>query len=231
MLSKELCRMNSKFVQDALSYALQKLKLCTEVPTNGDGKDKQFTLSFAPFKPIRQSLFLCDKKFHIESLDLLLLITGDYLRDIERQQKRAFEQGARGRSEQLPGFNHFIDFEVQDEKFLLERFADEYKPFGCSLETVTDNSEEDLIFVEDLVALEGFFAIRWTLNHLINQKFMKTLSKRQDFHCFRQKTSKNLFSVMLIVEIGASLSCFFMMFLFFPCLVSRITSRRIYGVI
>lgn len=110
---------------------------------------------------------------------------------------KAFEQGARGRSEQLPGFNYFIDFEVQDEKFLLERFEDVYKPFGCSLETVTDNSEEDLIFVEDLVALEGSFAISWTLNHLINQKFVKTLSKRQDFHCFRHKTSKNLFSVML----------------------------------
>jgi peptide chain release factor subunit 1 len=38
-----------------------------------DGKDKQFTLSFAPFKPIRQSLFLCDKKFHAEALHQLLV--------------------------------------------------------------------------------------------------------------------------------------------------------------
>jgi len=38
-----------------------------------DGKDKQFTLSFAPFKPIRQSLFLRDKKFHAEALHELLV--------------------------------------------------------------------------------------------------------------------------------------------------------------
>ncbi|CAK7336042.1 unnamed protein product [Dovyalis caffra] len=84
-LIKELdaSRGNRKSLQDAITSVLQKLKLYTQVPTNGlvlysgsvvtdDGKETKFTLDLVPFKPISQSLYLCDKKFHTEALHELL---------------------------------------------------------------------------------------------------------------------------------------------------------------
>jgi peptide chain release factor subunit 1 len=53
------------------------------VPTNGlvlycgtvmtdDGKERQVTIDFEPFRPINTSLYLCDNKFHVEALSELL---------------------------------------------------------------------------------------------------------------------------------------------------------------
>lgn len=37
-----------------------------------EGKEKQVTIDFEPFKPINTSLYLCDNKFHTEALSELL---------------------------------------------------------------------------------------------------------------------------------------------------------------
>lgn len=70
-------------MQDAITTALQRLKLYNEVPHNGlalyagsvvtdDGKEKKVTFDLVPCKPISQSLYLCDKKFHTEAFHELL---------------------------------------------------------------------------------------------------------------------------------------------------------------
>jgi peptide chain release factor subunit 1 len=33
-----------------------------------DGKERQVTIDFEPFRPINTSLYLCDNKFHVEAL-------------------------------------------------------------------------------------------------------------------------------------------------------------------
>jgi peptide chain release factor subunit 1 len=37
-----------------------------------DGKERQVTIDFEPFRPINTSLYLCDNKFHVEALSELL---------------------------------------------------------------------------------------------------------------------------------------------------------------
>ncbi|KAF2531199.1 hypothetical protein F2Q70_00032073, partial [Brassica cretica] len=60
-----------------------RLKLYNRVPPNGlvlytgtivndEGKEKKVTIDFEPFKPINNTLYLCDNKFHTEALNELL---------------------------------------------------------------------------------------------------------------------------------------------------------------
>ncbi|KAL8837599.1 MAG: hypothetical protein Q9170_002476 [Blastenia crenularia] len=67
----------------ATTSTQQRLKLHHRVPSNGlviycgeiitaDGKERNVTIDFEPFKPIRISLYLCDNKFHTETLTELL---------------------------------------------------------------------------------------------------------------------------------------------------------------
>ncbi|KAG6781344.1 hypothetical protein POTOM_014241 [Populus tomentosa] len=206
MPSKELCRMNSKFVQDALSYALQKLKLYTEVPTNGTlrgnrrevlskltvelpwkhGRGGQSALRFDRRRTesrhyyVRKAAELSIKHF-IDPSDAL---DWEVWEEVSEDSGK-FVYGLEDAMKDLGIWEDFFGYKsdsitsstsrYKTKSFFWNGLRNEYKPFGCSLETVTDNSEEDVTFVEDLVALEGSFAIRWTLNHLINQKFMKTL--------------------------------------------------------
>eukprot|EP00291_Cryptomonas_curvata_P028753 CAMPEP_0172207320 /NCGR_PEP_ID=MMETSP1050-20130122/33764_1 /TAXON_ID=233186 /ORGANISM="Cryptomonas curvata, Strain CCAP979/52" /LENGTH=511 /DNA_ID=CAMNT_0012886613 /DNA_START=181 /DNA_END=1717 /DNA_ORIENTATION=- len=76
-------RVNRLSVLSAITSTQQRLKLYNRVPTNGlvlycgtvlteDGKEKQVTIDFEPFKPINTSLYLCDNKFHVEALKELL---------------------------------------------------------------------------------------------------------------------------------------------------------------
>ena len=76
-------RVNRLSVLSAITSTQQRLKLYTRVPTNGlviycgtiltdEGKEKQVTIDFEPFKPINTSLYLCDNKFHTEALSELL---------------------------------------------------------------------------------------------------------------------------------------------------------------
>lgn len=62
---------------------MQRLKLYNKIPTNGlvlycgtivtdEGKEKQVTIDFEPFKPINTSLYMCDNKFHTDVLSELL---------------------------------------------------------------------------------------------------------------------------------------------------------------
>jgi len=76
-------RVNRLSVLSAITSTQQRLKLYPRVPTNGlviycgtiqtdEGKDKKVNIDFEPFRPINTSLYLCDNKFHTESLGELL---------------------------------------------------------------------------------------------------------------------------------------------------------------
>ncbi|GLC54529.1 Ethylene-responsive transcription factor 13 [Pleodorina starrii] len=76
-------RTNRLSVTSAITSAQQRLKLYSKVPPNGlviytgaivteDGKDKRVNIDFEPFRPINTSVYLCDNKFHTESLKQLL---------------------------------------------------------------------------------------------------------------------------------------------------------------
>lgn len=70
---------DSQFVQTAIESAQQKLKLYSKIPKNGlvlftgtiytdDGKEKKVNIDFEPLKPVHQSVYLCDNRFHTEFL-------------------------------------------------------------------------------------------------------------------------------------------------------------------
>ena len=70
-------RVNRLSVLSAITSTQQRLKLFSQVPTNGlviycgtiltdDNKEKKVNIDFEPFKPINTSLYLCDNKFHTE---------------------------------------------------------------------------------------------------------------------------------------------------------------------
>lgn len=76
-------RVNRLSVLSAITSTQQRLKLYNKVPPNGlvvycgeiitaEGKERKINIDFEPFKPINTSLYLCDNKFHTESLSELL---------------------------------------------------------------------------------------------------------------------------------------------------------------
>ena len=76
-------RVNRLSVLSAITSTQQKLKLYKNVPRNGlviycgnitteEGKEKKVNIDFEPFKPIQRSLYMCDNRFHTESLKNLL---------------------------------------------------------------------------------------------------------------------------------------------------------------
>eukprot|EP00300_Choanocystis_sp_HF-7_P021966 c21079_g1_i1.p1 GENE.c21079_g1_i1~~c21079_g1_i1.p1 ORF type:complete len:448 (+),score=104.22 c21079_g1_i1:51-1346(+) len=76
-------RVNRLSVISAITSTVQRLKLYNRVPDNGmvlyvgtiltdDNKEKKVAIDFEPFKPINTSLYLCDNRFHTESLHELL---------------------------------------------------------------------------------------------------------------------------------------------------------------
>eukprot|EP00012_Vannella_robusta_P013243 CAMPEP_0206190984 /NCGR_PEP_ID=MMETSP0166-20121206/5079_1 /ASSEMBLY_ACC=CAM_ASM_000260 /TAXON_ID=95228 /ORGANISM="Vannella robusta, Strain DIVA3 518/3/11/1/6" /LENGTH=429 /DNA_ID=CAMNT_0053607175 /DNA_START=62 /DNA_END=1351 /DNA_ORIENTATION=+ len=76
-------RVNRLSVLSAITSVQQKLTLYSQVPENGlvifcgsvmttEGKEKQLTIDFEPFKPLSRSLYLCDNKFHVEALKEML---------------------------------------------------------------------------------------------------------------------------------------------------------------
>ncbi|KAH9935804.1 peptide chain release factor eRF/aRF subunit 1 [Amylocystis lapponica] len=76
-------RVNRLSVLAAITSTQQRLKLYNRVPPNGlvlfvgtiltdEGKEKKVSFDFEPHKPINTSLYLCDNKFHTESLQELL---------------------------------------------------------------------------------------------------------------------------------------------------------------
>jgi len=76
-------RVNRLSVLAAITSTQQRLKLYNRIPPNGlvlfvgtiltdEGKEKKVTFDFEPHKPINASLYLCDNKFHTESLSELL---------------------------------------------------------------------------------------------------------------------------------------------------------------
>lgn len=76
-------RVNRLSVQWALTSVQQRLKVYSRVPDNGlaifcgtiitaDGKEKKVTIDFEPCKPIPSPVYLCDARFHTESLSAML---------------------------------------------------------------------------------------------------------------------------------------------------------------
>ncbi|KCZ79853.1 peptide chain release factor 1 [Anncaliia algerae PRA339] len=71
-------RVNRLSVLSAITSAQQKLKTYNRIPDNGlaifvgtiveQNKDKKISIGITPLKPINTSLYLCDSKFHVESL-------------------------------------------------------------------------------------------------------------------------------------------------------------------
>ena len=75
-------RVNRLSVMAAITSTQQKLKLYKKTPPNGlvifsglvmvENKEKRLSIDFEPFKPINKSMYLCDNKFHVEDLKVLL---------------------------------------------------------------------------------------------------------------------------------------------------------------
>merc|ERR1719271_325053 len=76
-------RVNRLSVLSAITSTQQRLKLYNRTPPNGlivfcgevlteDGKEKKLTVDFEPFKPINTSMYMCDNRFHTETLGELL---------------------------------------------------------------------------------------------------------------------------------------------------------------
>merc|ERR1719298_171106 len=76
-------RVNRLSVLSAITSTQQRLKLYNRTPQNGlivfcgevlteDGKEKKLTVDFEPFKPINTSMYMCDNRFHTETLAELL---------------------------------------------------------------------------------------------------------------------------------------------------------------
>lgn len=75
-------RVTRSSVLDALSSAQQKLKLYTRTPSNGlivlcgnveiqtqgGSREKRLAISFEPPKPMKDSLYRCDNRFHLETI-------------------------------------------------------------------------------------------------------------------------------------------------------------------
>jgi peptide chain release factor subunit 1 len=71
-----------KSVQDALSSAIEKLKLYKKTPENGliifcgyiveNGNEKLFKIDLEPIKPLKQSFYYCDNRFHVNELKEML---------------------------------------------------------------------------------------------------------------------------------------------------------------
>jgi peptide chain release factor subunit 1 len=68
------------------------------------------------------------------------------------------------------------ELEVQDKMSLLEWFANEYKKFGCSLEFVTNKSQEGSQFCR------GFGGIGGTLRYQLDIRSFDELSDDEDLY-------------------------------------------------
>jgi peptide chain release factor subunit 1 len=76
-------RVNRQSVEAAITSAIQKLGQFNTTPPNGlcvfcgaiidkEGKEKKLMMDFQPPRPLNQSLYICDRRFHVEPLyDLL----------------------------------------------------------------------------------------------------------------------------------------------------------------
>ncbi|KAJ3452718.1 eukaryotic peptide chain release factor subunit [Anaeramoeba flamelloides] len=82
-------RKNKQSVITALLSAQNKLKMITHLPKNGlalfcgavedpDGKERKTSVMIEPLKPVRQKVYLCDKRFHTEVLERQLVETDKY---------------------------------------------------------------------------------------------------------------------------------------------------------
>ncbi|KAJ7193438.1 peptide chain release factor eRF aRF subunit 1 [Mycena pura] len=76
-------RVNRLSVLSAIGSAMHRVKLYRRVPPNGlvifvgtiitdEGKERKVCIDFEPHKPVNRSIYLCDNKFHTESLSELL---------------------------------------------------------------------------------------------------------------------------------------------------------------
>ena len=82
--SKIKSKINRQSVLEAITSAQYKLKLYSKVPLNGlalycgrgvtmENKEERISIAFEPTKRIAISMYMCDKKFHIEALSNQLI--------------------------------------------------------------------------------------------------------------------------------------------------------------
>lgn len=75
-------RVNRLSVLSAIKSAQEKIKLYNKTPKNGlvilcgiamiNNKEKMISISLEPFKPMNTNIYLCDNKFHLDSLKNML---------------------------------------------------------------------------------------------------------------------------------------------------------------
>lgn len=76
-------RVNRQSVEGAITSAIQKLSQYQTTPNNGlclfcgtildsEGKEKKLMMDFEPPRPLTQSLYICDRRFHVDPLNDLL---------------------------------------------------------------------------------------------------------------------------------------------------------------
>ncbi|KAH0795689.1 eukaryotic peptide chain release factor subunit 1-2 [Histomonas meleagridis] len=76
-------RVNRQSVEAAITSSIQKLGQYQTTPPNGlclfcgtiiddEGKEKKLMMDFEPVRPLHQSLYICDRRFHVEPLYELL---------------------------------------------------------------------------------------------------------------------------------------------------------------
>jgi len=80
---------NKLSVLSAIKSTQERLKLYNKMPKNGlvifcgtilqeGNKEKKVTIDFEPFKPLNTFLYMCDNKFHVESLEQLMVSDDKY---------------------------------------------------------------------------------------------------------------------------------------------------------
>ncbi|KAJ0945665.1 putative 50S ribosomal protein L30e [Helianthus annuus] len=67
------------------------------------------------------------------------------------------------------------ELEVQEKLSLLEWFANEYRKFGCTLEFVTNKSQEGSQFCRGFGGIVGFFVISWIFERLMSCLMMSCM--------------------------------------------------------
>jgi peptide chain release factor subunit 1 len=160
-------RVNRQSVMDAITSTQQRLKLFSRVPPNGliiycgtvltdEGKEKKLTIDIEPFKPINQSLYMCDNKFHTQALSVLLEDDAKFGFIVMDGNGCLFGTLAGSTRDIL----HKLSVELPKKVFI---FID-YRyilDFNCSTDVVVNPQVVSLVFVMKLVTIMSTRLPNW----------------------------------------------------------------------
>ncbi|RWW46793.1 hypothetical protein BHE74_00047263 [Ensete ventricosum] len=191
-------RVNRQSVLAAITSAQQRLKLYNKVPPNGlvlytgtivteDGKEKKKKLIGKYFEEISQDTgkYVFGVDDTLKALEMgaveTLIVWGNL--DINRYVLKNSDSGeiiikhlnkdhkANQSNFRDPANN--AELEVQEKVSLLEWFANEYKCFGCTLEVVTNKSQESSQFCRGFGGIGGILCYQLDMRSMT--KCTKTL--------------------------------------------------------